>query len=424
MCGGPQNSSRRPTREVANRRQRALAAVVVSTVALVTVLPVLATGYAGDDTINRTLPEVMARDRLTRWSVFTSLTTSWIRTEGRVYPGSVAYGTAVFSVFTTRVAYKAFLVVMLAGALVGFAWWLATATRSGMLALAGVVCVVSAWQFRSPVWHDSVTSYAGVLPYTCALIFCAGALIDSDRQRPWRLVVAAVLWALATVTYEVTVILTPAVLAVLWLRPLERRIRVRGAVAIGIPTLVDLLVVAVARSRLQTPPAPGYTLNLVPGPMLTTAWTQVVAALPLSQRWIPGAVAPSSRIGVLLVAACIPMGFATTIVIWRSSRVIAVSVRWWLLAVIGVWFWVAPSVLVGATARWQQELPTGQGYLSVMVETFGFSVVVVSALGALRCMAQARSLKWASTIALAIATLVGIAVTANIAFNIGVTLAY
>jgi hypothetical protein len=410
------------------RRGSWLTIAAFSTAPLATVLPILWTPYAGDDVINATLPEVMVRDRASWWDVVSDLTLDWIRAQGRFFPGAVAYGATVFTVFTSRLVYKTFVVAMLCAALLAFGTWLRRSTGSTALALVAVTTVVSGWQFRAPTWHDSVTSYAAMFPYVCVLMFVTLVLLCRPTVPPvWHLVVAALLWAVASVTYEVVVLLAPAAIAALWLRPAERRARLWGAVSIAAPTAVDLLVVAIVRSQLERKSAPGYTLNLAPGDVLATTWQQMVAAIPLSQRWGAADLRPVADIGIVVTLAALALFCVTAAVLWATWRQVSTFPNVRLLAVIGAWLWLAPSALVGVTQRWQVELPTGQGYLSVMFESFGLALVVVAALAQLRRIATTGAGAKANIATIGAGVLLGgiaAAVGLNAAFNIGVAAHY
>jgi len=47
-----------------------------------------------------------------------------------------------------------------------------------------------------------------------------------------------------------------------------------------------------------------------------------------------------------------------------------------MLALLGGMFWLAPPVLIAITLRWQDELPPGQGYLSVVWGYVGVALLL------------------------------------------------
>lgn len=49
---------------------------------------------------------------MTLWSHFWDITTQWMAHQGRFFPGSVAWGTFVFSTFSDLLVYKSLLLVL------------------------------------------------------------------------------------------------------------------------------------------------------------------------------------------------------------------------------------------------------------------------------------------------------------------------
>jgi len=140
-------------------------------------------------------------------------------------------------------------------------------------------------------------------------------------------------------------------------------------------------VVAIVRSRLTAPALPAYTINLDPGEVVRTTLRQFVAVLPLGQHWLPGSSGPTVSLSArawLLCAALFAVLLVGLCSAWRRLAPSGISAR--MLAAIGLWLWAVPAALVGVTSRWQTELPQGQGYLGVFVQSFGVALVVAAAL--------------------------------------------
>jgi hypothetical protein len=356
-----------------------IAGVVVAGLAVL--LPLLWTPYSGDDVINATLPEVMAAEHASRWSVIRELTSQWIEHEGRFFPGAVSYGALVFTTFTTRVAYKLFLAVLWAVTLAAVANWTRRFSGDRTFGVVVAICTIGTLSFRYPSFHDGVSAYSGLLPWTLLLFTLVLALAARrpEARSAAALAVAALLWSVALVTYEVVVVLVPVVVACVLTGSSDRRWHKAVLVALGIPLVACLTTVAVLRTRLDTAAAPGYTIRLDPGDVVVTFGKQLVASLPLAQFWLPRTAASWPALDVVAVIVAIVAGCAGLFVMTRHDPRAAPEHRLGWLAVMGAWLWAAPAFLVGITARWQRELPWGQGYLSVVISSVGVALVLAVA---------------------------------------------
>jgi hypothetical protein len=385
--------------------------------ALVSLAPILMTPYLQDDAINRHTPLVLTASgqpllgsaiREFRYEVV-----AWMTNQGRFFLGSVAWSLSVFSVFQTRLAYKLFLGLVPFVMIILVAALVATLTRSGGTAAVVVVGLSTTLTLR--LWADGLDSFAGLLPLTISLALGSSLLLL--RGRGWMsAALAIVLWTAALLTYEVVIVVTPAVCLAIWL---SRRGRWRSPALLW-PSLVDGLVVLHLRSR-ATAVAPGYQSNLEFVRVAVTYVKQTAAALPLAQVWYPGSVGPHiSHLVIAVAIACVgaPAALVLTCVhrgrpdlSWRSLG---------LLALIGGTFWLAPPVLVAITLRWQNELPRGQGYLSVVWGYVGVALLMAIAWAAVAKRATRRPGVGTTLAFVATTAFVSVLVALNVAQSLSI----
>lgn len=340
--------------------------------ALASLVPVLMTPYRGDDALNKMAPTIWGESghplvvELLRESKVQIL--DWMHFQGRFFPGSVLWTFSVFSTFQSRVTYKLFLAFLVAVMIALVAWLVTTLTGEPVAAAIAAVGLASTLTLRS--WIDGLDSFSGLLPLTISLAVASTLLLLRGKGRT-SVIVAVILWCLALTTYEVVIVLTPVLCLVVWL---ARRGPGRS-LALLWPTLVDGAFVLYLRAQASSV-APGYQANLDLGRVLVTYVKQTVAAAPLSALWFPGSEHVFSvRLAVMAVVLLgIPAALVLTCAIrarpdpsWRSLSI---------LAIVGAAFVLLPPVLVAITVRWQDSLPRGQGYLSVVWGYVGIAIMM------------------------------------------------
>ncbi len=288
---------------------------------------------------------------------------------GRFFPGSATWTVAIFSTLQTRLSYKVFLaalallMIVLTMALVG------TLTHR---AAAPVVVVALRASLTLRNWFDGLDTFSGVLALTICLTLGSALLLVRGRGWP-SAVIASLLWAYALLTYEVAILLTPTLIFTVW----SARGRWQRTLPMIVPTLCVMATVGVLRARATYPPGNAYTINLDFSGVLTTYLRQTLSALPLAEQWYPGA-APLivDRSLVILMIALI--GVPAAVVLTAVSRI--PSAENWpkttLAALLGFSCWLLPPLLVGVSLGWQNDLPPGEGYVSVVWGYVGVAILM------------------------------------------------
>lgn len=383
-------------------------AVMVATavlVAAVTALPIAFTPLRSDDLINSKLPTTWTGT--TAWERLqsaahgvVSLVKLWMTSQGRFFPGSATWTAIVFGSLQDSDAYKLFLagltfaMILLTAALVAQI----TASRSA----AVVVCLMLATTVTLRAWFDGLDTFSGVLPLTVCLAIVTTLVLVRGHGRT-SIAWAVVMWSFALTTYEVVILLTPVVaLLVWWLR----RSASRALVPFG-PSVALGLFVLWLRSRVRNPAEP-YVVNPEATRVLAAAVKQYSAALPLTQQWYPGArdwvrVNPST-LGVCVLMVGVPVSLGLVAVARSRPAVTRPQLR--AVAGLGLALWILPSALVPLSLKWQNELPRGQGYVSVVWGYVGVALLLTAGWLALaRVWARRPTSRWRAA-ALGTATLV------------------
>lgn len=336
------------------------------------VVPILLTPYRFDDTFDRLIPVQLSKQgggSYLDW--FLGQTVPWMHNQGRFFPGAVVWREFVFTTFTTRGTLKLFMTVlslMAMAAIVALVWRMTGANLVGAVAATSLA---GTWTLR--LWTDGLDSFAGLLPWT--VLATIAALILLIRGRGWLSAVLAVaLWSCTLVTYEVAILITPALFLCVWL---SGKGAARSLLLIW-PAVADLAVVLVLRSKAVAV-VPAYQINLDFKAVVGTYFRQSGAALPLSQFWYPGATLgmfPLRLAAIAMIIIGIPAGLVL-IGVWLSRP----NPTWRSLAgvgFLGINCWLAPPLLVAITQRWQLTLPPGEGYLSVVWGYVGVALVLTT----------------------------------------------
>jgi len=332
-------------------------------------MPILMTPYLGDDTFDRTPSQFATDPAATHLTVFFKVTQSWMTQQGRFMPGAVALRDLAFTIFNSLIAYKLYLFI-LSLTLIVVVGLLAVRLTGRVAAFApAVVLLCMTWSLR--VWADALDTFHGVVPMT-VLLSSVSLLLVLSTSRTWLLGLAALSWSLALMTYEVAILLTPVMCLVVWLMRDERGLTTRSRLVwrqavFVVPALVDGLFVLWLRSRMVGEPVPAYRVNLDGAAVASTYTKQFLAALPLSQYWYRGV--PTFDIPLRLILLSVILVGVPAAIALVASRSTLRPPKWRGLAgmtSLGLGSWLASAVLVSVTLRWQQELPSGQGYLSVV----------------------------------------------------------
>lgn len=383
-------------------RARTAPIAVLGWLAACWVAIITSTPYLADDGLNKDLRATAVASGDSLLDLIVRYTGQWMMNEGRFFPGSLTWSYSLFWFTGSVLEYKLVLGIVLVTCIAVLC--LLVARSTGRWRAAGVFGILSLGCLQLRLTNDGTAAYGGLLPLTAGLTAAAVLILVSRPGWGWA-VLAGALFGCALVTYETVILFTPAMVAVV---VIARR-SWRPAAAVVVPALLQLAVVLVLRGGLDREPAPGYTIDLAPGSVLTTLGKQMLSAVPLSQFLLAdGTVPPFAATPVIL--ALIVVGFPALIGLRSLSHSpLVVRTRTIvLLAAVGLWVWGASSALVAVTDRWQTELRTGQGYIPVVYGYFGLAMCLLAGWlalerAAVRSGEGARCIwAWAGSIAAAL----------------------
>lgn len=376
-----------------------------------TLVPIMALPYTADDTVNRNWPTEPLGVAV---NAGVDISRAWMFEQGRFFPGGALYGITMWNILDSRVAYMTYLALMgiLLVGLVAYLVW--RGTRSGQVAALSAVALGACMQVRFGGAFDGIASFGGLVPYTLVLTIVSGLLAAHMLRggSRWFAIPVAVAWTLAITAYEVSLLMLPAVLLLLYVTGPSLRQRARwlwATVPLAVPAALQLGVTLYLRRR-ELPLSSAYQVNL-DGPVGTTFGKQFTAALPFAQEGWAGVPVNATLSVLLALAVAVPL-----ILAWRPwvNGPMPIADRVGVgMVLAGLWAWIVPSVLAAVTLRWQVDLIWGQGYVYLLYQFVGFALVMAGIAALLRANAHRP---WARTAFVVLFALlaVGCAVTAGV----------
>jgi hypothetical protein len=337
-------------------------------------LPLLATGYTGDDEINSLVPGILRFHRASLAHLIGNVTWGWMKT-GRFYPLSFVEVYTVFYVFPSLLAFKGFVLASVLVNLWTVHLLVRRVTGNRDFALAVVLFTAGLFQFR--FCDDPILGYSGLLQMVwLAMTLSLYALWRhlESANRGW-LALAVGAYAAAALTYEVAYCLIVAH-ALLILRAQGRRRLAGRLLPFALVLLVGVATVMVLRQKYEPPAV--YRPNRDLRAFLVTLGRQTHAALPLSSRlalpyfpkW-PAAL----RSSPLTLVLCLAL---SALVLLRLARGdLGLRGHGPTLAVAAAWLWVAPGAPIATSPKYQALIHPGLGYLPVYISYFGVGILAV-----------------------------------------------
>lgn len=377
--------------------------------------PLVSSGYITDDMWHSQVPMVLRARGVSVWHLIAEVTGYWMTNAGRFFPATIGPALLAPLVFEDRLAYKLF---QLGAVLVNVILLIALVTVMTRSRSAGILAgalVVTTFQFR--FFADGILSFSALQPRVVASVLgallCLHRFMTTERRR-WG-VLAAALWAVGLLTYEVTYVLLPLVPVLAYATRASRKAKLTACVYPFVPTLVLGLYVAYLRSLVPEATPISYVTDLSLWRLVPTFLVQAFATVPLSYSladdryrtvpswpatsfplWADGLVALTVAALVVGAGRCLPAAS------WRVVLTLAVS---------GGVLWLVPALVVGQTRYWQDALQLGFGYISVYSQSYGLAILATSAALA---VARAR-LPWRLG-ARRVASLAGLVLLAGVVF--------
>lgn len=375
---------------------------VVIAYAILALLPIVWTPLTADDIPNsksRMLISDMSGDFFSNYvSVFLSNTQQWIDAEGRFFPGATFYGLAIHTIFQGVGLYKVYLFTMSLTLFVLLFQVMVRVLPFNFAAL-GTLFALSGYSLRYRYFHDGLSSFAGQVPFAGVLfLFSILLLIDNKFAfKKFTFPISIFSFVFAALTYEHVITFIPGAAIFLFFNS-PKNFRKRNVLMFSSLLFIQLILTLKLRSGVKA--APAYTLDFGSLDFLRTAFKQLLSTLPASQFLFsqPGFLGVVEQNYLLHNLAWIFIFCVGFIIIGlRAFQRLTVEnftkTNWLNLVstgLLGLNMLIIPSLLTGATLRWQSELPSGEGYLCVVLQSIGLGFFIAALLTALENFATPK----------------------------------
>lgn len=361
---------------------------------LISLLPVLDSGFYWDDAFfSVQLPYL-------RMEGASILTRTWdeialYALRGRINPFAT-FQFIFFYFLTDARVYKVFLILLTVLSCVSF--WLLAKKLYGTDRLTRLILLALPLCFQLRIYHDPLVSYYGLMQMLM-IEFCWALSLFLTYLREGRkgaLIGSAAVFMVGLLSYEMFYPLLAVVILVAWH---ERKSFVGGlkssAVHIAAALLLFGLTVALRRSAADAAPVySGTALSLNPGKIIGAWFNQMSAAFPFSYRLS----APESSILTRLVLPreIFKTTFSTFIAAIEWVDIIALIVLYVVLSdlrrfivaekikpfypIFGLTLLGTSSLVIALSAKYQEEICPGVGYLPVFFGYFAAAWLIFTAI--------------------------------------------
>ncbi len=357
-------------------------------------------------------------------SAFLSSTQQWIDAEGRFFPGATFYTLSIHTLFQGIGLYKVYLFVI---SLTLFVILFKVMERilPFNFAIFGTLFALSGYSLRYRYFHDGVSSFAGQVPFAGVLFLLSILLLIDNKYafKKFTFPISIFSFVFAALTYEHVVTFIPGVIIFLFFNSPKLFWR-RNVLTFLLLLFLQFILTLKLRSGVKS--APAYTLDFESLDFLRTAFKQLLSPLPASQFLFSKpdflrAVEQNYLLNDLAWIFIFCIGFIS--IGFGAFQRLAINnfttTNWQKLVSIGLMglnILIVPSLLTGATLRWQSELPSGEGYLCVVLQSIGLGFFIAALLAALENLATPKQRRLGAMCAL---ILTAFLISQNIAWNWG-----
>lgn len=353
-------------------------------------------GYFWDDAVNSTLYLAEKRDAVSVWRHVLDFMWKYLAL-GRINVLSFYY---YFFFYIENVSvYKALIIASILINQLIFRNVLLEYKLPLHYARAGMLIIPLMLQTR--LYQDPVSGFYSLMQVlTAEMLLCAMLLSRWLRSGKVRdLVLCLLVFTAGLMTYEVCFPFLLMICLLIWSRRGSFRRAVRDSLPfVGITVLLLVGIYLIRANFVARTTYAGVAFSLDPGKILSTAWKQLTAALPLSFYTAAGQGAVLGK--VYPADSFMNYDFVSFLKSVRLTDILIVCVGLFLvvliskhvsteqtqdknqfssdeLLILGVSFAVLPIITVSMSERYQGQLIPGLGYLPVYMQYYGIAILIL-----------------------------------------------
>ncbi len=357
--------------------------------------PIFGAAIRSDDIANITIAQDLKARQESFFPIFVQQNTFWMSDRGRFFPMSILATHLVFQNIGDGFPYLLFLFSLII--LSAFLLYVIVLrfSKSVNAAMASVFIYAPLIQFRP--WYDGLASFNGqqLIALNLGLL---GIAVFPDQTFDFariRFMFSLVLVLLSTFTYEwgITFLLFFVFLA---FKSKAARLGLLTRVTAALSLLLYILFILNLRSKVS---GPTYNVETSLVDSAEVFLRQLTSTLPLSQWWLPGVMPVELDLiysHLILYALCISILLFLIASLIKNiwGGICTVGDSHFYLFVLGLGLITIPALTVAVHSGWIDLLPTNQGYVPVVAQSLGLSMVLTCALFSASVQKLRKKHKW------------------------------
>ncbi len=304
-------------------------------------------------------------------------TDSWIQRAGRIIPVGLLLA-RIFILLPNIELYKLMqilsIIIVLISIIKLLSIYLERKVNFAIITLSFMIFL----QFRND--YDPYIGFTFILPISIICILGTAIYllkIDQSVQPKlrWYLVIF-ILPLISALTYEYTILLTPIFFFILLKNKILNLSKLKIIlISVSGPLILALIQIFIVRPKRLIQEGT-YESNLNFAMIIKTSIKQLVAVLPNSQAIFSKIPNPnfSMFIYLLILLLIIPIIYAFFKDSTQNRNFIFSNLG--PLAAVGIWFLIAPPILVGVSKQWQELLGLGNAYLPIFYQHVGATILL------------------------------------------------
>ncbi|MGC8602559.1 MAG: hypothetical protein ACP5VS_02585 [Desulfomonilaceae bacterium] len=383
---------------------------------LIILLPIAHSPYLGDDSwCESTLPGLLLLSNMSLSDLCWNTLKDYINS-GRWYPLIIYYYPVFY--FLNECLYKSAEILFVLVNIALFAYFVRLVTSSTSLGLMAFALPPLFVQFRC--YHDPIMSYYFLMQIEFLLILMSLIFLTFylRRSKMFFLTLSLAAWICCLLVYEAFYafwIMHAAVAYLHFGRGSLRKI-VKTTLPFFVLAVLNMLITLFIRFEF-VPRYEGINLNFSIQAWFWAFLKQAFAAFPLSYFFSTGSFSHWTEVAGAYFATDLIVASVAWAIFWcfASDNFWTVynprrKESWKALVLLGLGFWLFPALLVTLSAKYQQQLKWGLGYLPVYVSSFGLMMLTLAFISTIYEAIRKSSVGVRNTI-LVVLTILGVAIS-------------
>ncbi len=358
--------------------------------------PIFGAAIRSDDIANIAIANDLKARQESFFPLFMQQNSLWMSERGRFFPASILATHLVFQNIEGGIPYFVFLFCLIL--LSAFLLYVLVLkfSKSALAAIMSVFIYAPLIQFRP--WYDGLASFNGqqLIALNLGLLGIILFPFENLDFLKLRFTFSLILVLLSTFTYEwgITFLLFFVFLA--FRSGALERLGLLPRVAAVFSISLYILFVLNLRSKVS---GPTYNVETSLLDTLEVLLRQITSTLPLSQWWLPGVMPVQldfrySHLVFYLLCTLVIFFILAFIKKSFSDATLFTGDNLYYLGLLGLGLIFLPALTVAIHSGWIDLLPSNQGYVPVVAQSVGLSLIITAALFSSSLHGLRKKFKW------------------------------